>query len=256
MQPLWILSPLLGICKNRVALQLVPLLAPREGTGNTATLISSPLLWIPENVGVTLQFHPLFGPPRKQGLCSHFALCPLCWGSPRTPRLRCNCSHFWGLQEGRGYISSLDFGSFVGDLHEPRGCVAIRATFGPLRRHGSHSHFDFFPFVGDPPNVGVTLQLHPLLGPQESRGYVATVDFVLFVRHPQERRGYVAISPTYGAPKKARFMQPLLNLFPFFVDPRVHRGYITIPVTFGSPRMQGLCSHFDCVPFVWGPLRT
>ena len=32
----------------------------------------------------------------------------------------------------------------------------------------------------------------------QGRGYVATSDFVPFVGDPRERRGYVAIPPTFG----------------------------------------------------------
>ena len=36
----------------------------------------------------------------------------------------------------------------------------------------------------------------------QGRGYVATSDFVPFVEDPRERRGYVAILPTCGPPRR------------------------------------------------------
>ena len=58
------------------------------------------------------------------------------------------------------------------------------------------------PICGIPENAGVTYQHLPLLGRLEGRGDVGDSDFVPFFGDPRECRGYVAILPTFGLPRR------------------------------------------------------
>ena len=69
------------------------------------------------------------------------------------------------------------------------------------------------PCLGTPENVGVTEHFHPLLGPREGRG-----------------------------------REPLLILSPFVWGSRENRGYIALPPSFGPPRRQGWGSQFWFCP--------
>ena len=64
------------------------------------------LFGILQKKGVTLQFHPLLGP-----------------------------------REGKGYASTFEFVSFVGDVGDRRHYVAIPPKFCPTSRQGLHSYF-------------------------------------------------------------------------------------------------------------------
>ena len=97
-------------------------------------LILSPLPGIPENTRVTLQFHPILGPPEGRNYVATF--CLLCWGSPRTLQFRCNFANFRGPRESTGHTATLILS----------------------------------PLLGIPANIGVTLQVQPLLAPLEGRG--------------------------------------------------------------------------------------
>ena len=89
--------------------------------------------------------------------------------------------------------------------------------------------------LGTPENAGVTLQFRPLFGPREGRGEAATSDFLRArgVGDTRECRGYVAILPSLGPPKRQDVRQPLLIFFP--------------RLAFGTPKNAG----GRC----WGPLR-
>ena len=58
--------------------------------------------------------------------------------------------------------------------------------------------------VGDPKNAGVTYQFRSLFVPREGRGEVDTSDFLpaLGVWDPRECKGYVAIPPSSGPPRR------------------------------------------------------
>ena len=135
------------------------------------------------------------------------------------------------------------------------------------------------PFMWTPEKAGVMSPFRPILGAQEGRGDVATLDSVLFIGDPPQHNRYVAIAPNsrpwkgsgdvvcaatfdfvpfYEGPQHARVMTPFRPLlspregrgdgatcdYMFFVgDPPQRKGYIAILSTFGPPRRQGVCSY-------------
>ena len=49
---------------------------------------------------------------------------------------------------------------------------------------------------------GLRSKFPPIVGPREGSGEAATSDFVPFAGDPRERKGYVAIPPTCGPPRR------------------------------------------------------
>ena len=58
------------------------------------------------------------------------------------------------------------------------------------------------PFLGTPKNEGVTSHFRPILGPRDGKGEVASFVFVTFLGDPPERKGCIAIPPTFGPPRR------------------------------------------------------
>ena len=76
-----------GPRERRGCVALPPAFGPptRQGCGRRFRF-SSPLLGTPENIGVTYQFRPLWGPGEGRYEVATFDVVPLCSGPPRTQR--------------------------------------------------------------------------------------------------------------------------------------------------------------------------
>ena len=82
--PLLIFSPLSGTPENAgVTEHFLPLVGPREGTGEVATSDFVPLVGDPRECRVYVAILPSFGPLKSMGEATTSDFCPLCLGPPR-----------------------------------------------------------------------------------------------------------------------------------------------------------------------------
>ena len=123
--------------------------------------------------------------------------------------LRSDCAPFWAPEKARVRWPMLDFvpALGVGDPRECRGYVATPPSIGPPRRHGLGGDFLICPraWRRGPPRIQ-GLRSDPALfwAPGEGTCEVATSDSVpvLGVGDSRECRGYVAIPPSFGLPRR------------------------------------------------------
>ena len=119
-----------------------------------------------------------------------------------TQGLRSNTAHFSSLEKAGRMEPLLILSRFQESPTTQRLC-SNTAHFWALKKAGLMEPLLILsPFVGIPENIGVTQQYRPLLGAGEGKGHLAPSNFVPFCGDPRERRGHVAIQPTFGPPRR------------------------------------------------------
>ena len=103
-----------------------------------------------------------------------------------------------GHQETAVHVATLDFVHFVGGLRESRGYFAIPPTFGHHKRvRVANPPLIVSKLLEIPAIIGVALQFHLLLGPQQGKGPADNFHFVPFLDEPQTTKGYIAITTIF-----------------------------------------------------------